>query len=291
MSDQPSSPPPADWPVVIVGAGFLGARVARSLVGYPGSHVRATTRSGVWHDGSCPDKVELRRLDVIADDDKAVASTLHDAKAVVICIAPGRVQAREQLYVDGTRRVLGGISPGQCRRIVYVSSTSALPDIDGPVDEDTTEWPTTERGIVQRRAEAIVLEFGRDHDVPALVLRLGGLYGPGRELGRIYRQRSIEPLAGDGWQATNLIHLDDATAAVVAALAAPASTRGIVHVCDDDHRPRRELYEAAARRDGVAPPGWELPIPADRRVRGKRVDNRRLSTMLGVTLAHPTHTT
>ena len=87
--------------------------------------------------------------------------------------------------------------------------------------------------------------------------------------------------------ATNLVHRDDAVAAIVASLAAPRDAVGIIHVVDDDHVSRRAMFEAIARRLGRPPPAWsEPPGPA---VHGKRVGNARLREVLGVRLRHPTH--
>lgn len=120
------------------------------------------------------------------------------------------------------------------------------------------------------------------------ILRLGGLYGPGRGLGRLYRSAPDAILEGDGMQATNLIHRDDALAAVLAALQAPLESAGVVHVCDDDHRPRRAMFALLAEARGWPPPRWaEAPWSAE--PRGKVVVNRRMKSSLGVVLRHPSH--
>ena len=123
------------------------------------------------------------------------------------------------------------------------------------------------------------------------VLRLGGLYGPGRDLGAIYRRRHDGPLAGDGHVPTNLIHRDDAVTAVLAALRSPGIGSEPIHVVDDDHTPRRTMYDAIAAARGLPEVSWEHDVPPGASPRGKRVSNRRLKTILGVRLAYPTHRT
>lgn len=125
--------------------------------------------------------------------------------------------------------------------------------------------------------------------LPWTILRLGGLYGPGRELFRLYRSSPDAALPGDGMQPTNLIHRDDALQAVLAALALPPAVRGVVNVVDDDHSPRREIFARLAAARGQPPPRWERE-PAGPTAVGKRVDNARLKAMLGVVLQHPRHT-
>ena len=252
--------------VAIIGGGFLGGALARALAPEP----IVVTRSGA--DGTTA-------LDITRASADAMTHALRECTKVIIAVAPGRTQDRRALYVEGTRRVIA--TSTTWTRIVYIGSTSALPDVDGWVDESTTTPPTTERGLVQREAEAVVRVHAEVHDIPWLVLRLGGLYGPGRPIGQIYRRRADAPLPGDGNTPTNLIHRDDAVAAAVAALDAPASLRGIVHVCDDDHATRKAMYGPAV--------AWQADADPSAPPRGKRISNLMLKTALGVRLRHPMH--
>ncbi len=304
--------PQQDAPMtLVVGAGFLGSQIVHALAG----KVRATTRSGQWTAASeRPEHAELRQLDICTDTQTAIREVLTGVTHLVICVAPGRTQPRRAVYLEGVRRLLSiALESGSTRRgptseprspatptarestqahpglkkIVYTSSTSALPVRDGIVRDDEPDWPTSERGRVQREAEQQVDELCRHAGVPHLILRLGGLYGPGRGIGRIYRVRTPGPLAGDGGEATNLIHRDDAVACIRAALTAPSQYTGTINVCADDHRSRRELYELAARVRGESAPIWERP-PAPEPY-GKRVDNSRMKAWLGVNLRFALH--
>lgn len=270
--------------VALVGGGFLGMALARALG--PGTVV--ATRSGQWRDGAPPHEVHMHALDLTAA--ALDLEPLSACDALHIAIAPGdRSADRRALYVEGTRRLLEQSASAGWRRIVYIGSTSALPAVDGWVFENEPRRPDAERGAIQRDAEDLVLAHGRQHRIPTLVLRLGGLYGPGRALGRLYRQRREGPLSGDGNAPTNLIHLDDAVQASVAALSAPAHVGGVIHVVDDDHTPRRVMYDELARANGQPALTWEREISHHEAPKGKRVSNLRLKQDLGVRLKHPTH--
>lgn len=236
-----------------------------------------------------PEGIELRALDVLAADEPAIARALAGARALVVCYAPGRDQDRRDLYIAGTRKLLAAAAALPLARLVYTSSTSALPDRDALLTDDCPDWPDEPRGRVQREAEALVIDACEARGLPWTLLRLGGLYGPGRELFRIYRSNPDAALPGDGMQPTNLIHRDDAIQAALAALALPPSVRGTVNVVDDDHAPRREIFARLAAERGLPPPRWERE-PAGPTAVGKRVDNARLKSMLGVVLQHPRHT-
>lgn len=288
------APPPVAWtgPIAVVGAGFLGAPVARALAAGD-VPVLATTRSGTWPEGPVPENIEVRPLDVVAATARELEAALAGARALVVCYAPGRQQDRRDLYVGGTRRLLDAAAALPLQRLVYTSSTSALPDRDAWLDDDCPDWPDDPRGRVQREGEAIVQEACERLAIPWTILRLGGLYGPGRELFRLYRDppRGAEPavLPGDGMQPTNLIHRDDAVQAVLAALALPPARRGVIHVVDDDHTPRREIFARLAALAGRPPPRWERE-PTGPAAVGKRVGNARMKSLLGITLLHPSHT-
>ncbi|MDC0719321.1 NAD-dependent epimerase/dehydratase family protein [Nannocystis bainbridge] len=289
---MPTGASPIARPIAVVGAGFLGAPVAAALAdpaGVGGSPVLATSRSGTWPNGHVPEGIQVRPLDVAALAPADIAATLAGARALVVCYAPGKQQDRRELYVEGTRRLLAAAVMLRPTRLVYVSSTSALPDRDAWLDDDCADWPDEPRGRVQREAEELVRDTCTRHDLPWTILRLAGLYGPGRELFRLYRGAGEDAvLPGDGMQPTNLVHRDDAVQAVLAALALEPEQRGVVNVVDDDHTPRREIFARLAALAGRPPPRWERP-PGPAAV-GKRVANARLKTLLRVTLLHPSHT-
>ena len=193
------------------------------------------------------------------------------------------------MYVEGARRIAARCRDLPLGRVVYTSSTSALGPVDGRADETSDTRPVAPRGQIQREAEEALAEGLEGSSVPWTILRLAGLYGPERPLRRIYRVDDVERVRpGDGHEHTNLVHLDDAAAAVLAALTLDASERGVIHVCDDDHRTRRTIAASVAAAHGCPPPRWEEQAP-DGPPRGKWVANDQMKQRLGVSLRHPTH--
>ncbi len=274
--------PSAVLPVAVIGAGFLGRPLARALP----PPVLAISRTGTWPEGPVPEDIHLHALDLLSADPAALARALAPARSLVICVAAGRTQDRRAVYLDGTARLLAACAGRPLARVVYTSSTSALPDHDGWIDDDCPDPPAEPRGQIQRAAEDLVRARCEAERWPWCILRLAGLYGPGRELFRLYRDDPGAVQPGDGMQATNLIHRDDAVAACLAALALDPRHSAVVNVCDDDHRPRRAMFAALARAAGRPEPRWELPPAAPH---GKQVRNERLKQLLGVRLRHPLH--
>lgn len=258
----------------ILGAGWLGAAIANACP----PPVIATTRSG-QRPPLLDASISVTALDVLAA--MPAIAPIAAAHTWIFAIAPGADQDRRALYVDGPARLLASLPDTSVRRVVWIGSTSALPDLDALLDETCETWPDDPRGRIQREAEAVVRDACTRHGIPWIVLRMGGLHGPGRELGRIFGR--ADPTA-DGSRATNLVHRDDAVAAALAAVATDAC--GIVHVVDDDHCARAVMVDAARAAAGLPPPEW---AGRSERTHGKRVANDRLRAWLGVTLQHPRH--
>ena len=273
---------------MVVGAGWIGGPLA-NLLALRGHDVAATTRSGSPRGEPQSSVVQFLAFDVERDGAAGLIPLIEGADVVIVCWAPaGRDADRRALYLGGAEAVAAAIAEVPPSRLIYTSSTSALPDLDEELDEDCDQWPTSDRGRLQREAEEVILRGGLDAGVPVAVLRLAGLYGPGRELGRIYRRDPETILQGSGCAPTNLVHREDVLQAILAALELPGTWSGVIHICSDDHRPRREIFAALARRDGLPEPVWELPAEP---TRGKSVGNRRLHDLLDVTLRYPRHKT
>ncbi|WP_146362646.1 NAD-dependent epimerase/dehydratase family protein [Arthrobacter yangruifuii] len=134
---------------------------------------------------------------------------------VVIAVAAGArtEEAYRAAYVDGTANVLAALDRDGIRpaRILFVSSTAVYGDANGgEVDEDTAPAPASVTGAVILEAEQLL----HDRRPDAVVLRLSGIYGPGRTrlIDSVTSGTAVVPA---GTQLTNRIHRDDAAAAIV----------------------------------------------------------------------------
>jgi nucleoside-diphosphate-sugar epimerase len=196
-------------------------------------------------------------------------------------------KAMRDVYVQGLRNVLDAL-PDTTERILYISSTGAYGQSDGQwVDEDSVCQPARDSGRICLEAEAVL----RGHRLGerAVVLRLAGIYGPGR----IPRQAALvagEPIAAPSTGWLNLIHVDDAARVALAAEQRIEPPR-LYTVSDGRPPQRREYYEELARLLGAPPPQFAEPAidsPAALRAESnKRVSNARMLAELKVELAYP----
>ncbi len=181
------------------------------------------------------------------------------------------------------------------RRIIYVSTSGVYGDCGGAwVDEDTPPNPQTDRAWRRLDAENRLQDWGQQSGIAATVLRVGGIYGPGRlPEARLHRRSPI--LLEEQCGYTNRIHVEDL---VSVCLAAGESTgKGRVYNVSDGHPGNMSGYfKAVARRLGLPPPE-EIPMEEARErlspelmsylLESRRMDNRRMLSELGVSLRYP----
>ncbi len=267
---------------LIVGCGYLGRRVA-ALRRAAGRTVYGTTRTPAGAAELAGLGIEPVLANVLELD------SLPAAEEVVHCVGydRGAGASMRSVYVDGLAAVLDRLA-GRCERLVYASSTGVYGRDDGGwVDEDEPPRPTTESGQVCLEAEGLIA--AADPKIRATILRFSGLYGPGRVVRRAAIERG-ESIAGDPDRWLNLVHIDDAAAAVALALDAE-STGPLYLVSDQRPVPRGEYYRAVARLVGGPEPRFVAPAPgspeAAREGSNKRVDARKIREELGLSLAFP----
>ncbi|MCR4411874.1 MAG: SDR family oxidoreductase [Thermoguttaceae bacterium] len=271
---------------LVVGCGYLGHRVARRWL-EAGHTVYATTRS---ESRTAQFRAEGLRPLVLDVTQPATLAPLPAAHTVLYAVGFDRQgeATRWQVQVEGLRAVLDAL-PKSTGRIVYLSSTAVYGRADGAwVDEDSPCRPDRQSGRIVLAAEEVL----RRHALSdrTVILRLAGLYGPGR-LPKMADVLAGKPLVVPASAYVNLIYVDDAVSAVLAAESRATAPR-TYNVADGHPVARREFYRALATRLGR--PAVEFAEPTAEQaaeVRGgdKRVSNRRMREELGIALICPTY--
>ena len=271
--------------VLVAGAGWLGSTLSRVLAGQ-GHRVTAVRRDPSRAEALASPGVTPLALDLCAPG--AAGRLPRDLDAVVACQSAGAdgEAAYRRAYVDATGTLLDALrSSGHPAALVYTGSTGVFGQRDGSeVDESTPPAPASPAAEVLVLAERLVLGASGP-DLRTVVLRLSGLYGPGR-IWPVERVRGGQIALGPGDGAwLNLCHLDDAVAAVAAALERGVSGR-VYHASDAEPVRRRDLVTWVAGRLGIPPPrlpeGARAPPLPDRRIRAERSRQE-----LGLALRHP----
>ncbi|HWU76943.1 MAG TPA: NAD-dependent epimerase/dehydratase family protein [Rhodanobacter sp.] len=250
--------------VLLAGCGDLGLRVARGLLAC-GDEVWALRRQPprMGDDGIHWLPGDLTRPQTL----QALPGGISQ---VVYLPTPGRRdQATYQaIFVDGLQHLLDALGDS-VRRVLLVSSSAVYGDHAGAwVDEDTMPAPPGFNGRVLLEAE----HWLAAQPVQSVVLRLAGLYGPGR-LQWLERLRIGEvrvPRHRRHW--ANRIHVDDAAAAIVHLLAIDEPLSLYLGV-DDTPLPLDVLYDHLADLIGMPRPE-DGAAPSN--VGSKRLGNARL---------------
>jgi nucleoside-diphosphate-sugar epimerase len=228
---------------------------------------------------------------VVADVTRpATLCNLPSARTVLFAVGYDRRQPQSigEVYADGLQHVLAAL-PLTTQRVIYISSTGVYGDAAGDwIDENTPPDPTREGGRASLTAERVL--FAHALGNRGIVLRLAGIYGPGR-IPRCEDLAAGRPIASHAEGLLNLIHVDDAVQAVLAADALAKPPR-IYNVSDGAPALRRTFYEELARLLNVPSPHFVPPSDgSSERSRGesdRRVRNLRMVNELDVILQYPT---
>ena len=272
---------------MIVGCGYLGLRVARLWL-QQGERVLVTTRSPLRAKELESQGFEPVVLNVTA---APALTMLPEVDAVLYAVGYDRTapESMREVYVEGLENMLDSLSP-RIGPLVFISSTGVYGQgNDATVNEDSPCNPSREGGKICLEAEQALL--GHELGKRSIILRLAGIYGPGR----IPRRTDIEagttitaPPEGE----MNLIHVDDA-ARLVIELARTASTPELFCVSDGHPVERREYYRYLAQLLNAPEPTFAESPPesavSQRAVSSKRVDSSKLMARLAQPLQYPSY--
>jgi len=271
---------PAAGACLLVGCGYTGARLARRLA------ARGPVFGWVRSSASAEALRASGLLAQVVDLDGGPAVDVPRDLASVVYLAPppaeGEGDPRLLRFLEG----LGGIRP---RVLVYLSTTGVYGNTGGlPVDEASPTLPGDSFSRRRLAAERLAASWCDAAGARCVILRVAGIYGPGRL--PLARLRAGEPVlrpedSGPG----NRIHVDDLVTACEAAL--DRSVSGAVNVADGDHRSIGAFMELVARLAGLPAPRRVTLEEARRELSpgmlayvlaSRRVMNRHLVEDLGV---------
>ncbi len=273
--------------LLIVGCGDIGLRVARTWPHSPviGVVRRAEGEARLRSAGVIPWRLDL--------DDSLATPYPQTTITTLIYLAPPPSSGED----DSRLQRLLALLPLERlpRRLLYLSTSGVYGDQAGAwVTEETPPQPQTARARRRLAAERRIVAFAGRQGVESVILRVGGIYGPGRlPLARIERGEPVVRDSECGY--SNRIHADDlAQVIVTAALRAPAGA--LYNVADGQPSSMTDYLLAVADRAGLPhPPEISLaqarqqlsPAMLSYLTESRRLDIRRLQKDLGVVLRYP----
>ncbi|WP_025034335.1 SDR family oxidoreductase [Bradyrhizobium sp. DOA9] len=264
----------------ILGLGYTARHFVRKHGG-SFSHVAGTVRDPAQRNDLAD--VEVHPFSG-SHPSPATVERVRDADVLLVSIPPGSTG-------DPAIAAFGGVLKGNRRKVVYLSTIGVYGDHAGSwVDESTPPQAVLDRTRMRIAAEQAWTDAtGGD----AAILRLAGIYGPGRNALATLRAGTARRIVKPG-QVFNRIHVDDIASAIMAAI--QHGRGGTWNVCDDEPAPPQDVIAHAAQLMGVAPPPEEAFATAEMSAMARsfyassaRVANAKLKHELGVTLVHPTY--
>jgi nucleoside-diphosphate-sugar epimerase len=178
--------------------------------------------------------------------------------------------------------------------LCYYSTVGVYGDFGGQwIDETVPTRPINQRSAHRVEVEQQWHDYAAGRGVPLLILRLAGIYGPGRSSFDKLREGTARRIVKAG-QVFNRIHVEDIGR--VTALAAQRKLAGTFNLADDEPAPPQDLIAYAAQKMGVAVPpdlpfeGAEMtPMARSFYSDNKRVSNAAIKRALGIELTYPNY--
>ncbi|WP_407187837.1 SDR family oxidoreductase [Bradyrhizobium centrosematis] len=264
----------------ILGLGYSARHFARKHGG-SFSHLAGTVRDPAQRN-------DLAGIEVHAFSGshprRETVEQVRAADVLLVSIPPGSAG-------DPALAAFGDVLATGRRKVIYLSTIGVYGDhAGGWVDETTPPQATLDRTRMRVAAEQAWMDIARGD---AAVLRLAGIYGPGRNALVTLRAGTARRIIKPG-QVFNRIHADDIASAIVAAT--HHGNGGTWNVCDDLPTSPQDVISYAAKLMGVASPPEEPFETAEMSAMARsfysssaRVSNAKLKRELGVALAHPTY--
>jgi nucleoside-diphosphate-sugar epimerase len=276
--------------IFIAGCGYIGTRVAR-IWKELGAEVTCLVRSP-------------ERLVVLESEGFLVASCSFDnpdsipplnvEKCILYYFSPppggGTIDSRARNFCT----TLGTSAPPAM--IIYVSATSVYSETEGGIVTETSETnPSSAMGKRRLDAESAFREYGACNNVPVIVLRVSGIYGPGR-LPLMQVSQGQPLLREEESGPSNRIHADDL--AHICCVAAEKGVDGdVFNISDGNPSSMTTYFNACAdilgypRQPQVSMDLARLamsPLMFSYVSESRIVDNSRMRERLGMALQYPT---
>lgn len=262
--------------IIVMGAGYVGMALLKYFQRQPYSLFITTTQAERIETLAPYGKV------LLLDQDRALDDLIQSCDAMIVLVAPKHSQSYEETYLNTAKQIHASL---QGRKtpfyLLYTSSTSVCEGIHAPwVTEEMPLGPKSENAKILLATEQLYQQCNAN----VCILRLGGIYGPGRELDKRARIFSGKEIPGSGEEPTNHIHLSDIVDAIAFSL--EHSLTGVYHLVNDDHRTRKEIYSTLCTQLHIPLPIWNPNLPQNRNG-GYKVSNQKIKSS-GFVLSHNT---
>lgn len=287
----------AGKPVNIVGCGFLGRKLLQQLLSRSLAEAKNITTL-VKSESSRKHCLELGVQSVALDMDNDICSlpeAFKSGQSVLYYFMPPPGQGTEDSRSRHFIKLLETNASEQPARVVLISTTGVYGNCHGQwVDETTPLNPGVDRARRRVDAEQHFQSYCEKFNIPLVILRVSGIYGPGKlPLQRIRAQTPI--VRAEDSPYSNRIHCDDLLEICLQA-GFSKTIEGIFNCADGHPTTMYDYFIRVAQTHHLpAPPAISLEQAKTQLSSGmlsymeesRRIDNRKLLTVFNMTLKYP----
>lgn len=276
--------------VLIVGCGYVGLPLGAELV-KQGHEVVGVRRTAEGDDALRAAGITPVGADITKPEDLAGLPGPFDWVVNTVSSTKGGAAEYREVYLNGTRNLIAWLAASPPRKFVYTSSTSVYGQTRGePVKEEALAQPASETSQLLVETEQLLLAAAREKRLPAVVLRVAGIYGPERGHHFLQYLNDEAKISGKGERLINMIHRDDLVGVIIAALKAGRPGE-IYNAVDDEPVAQLHFFRWLSEALGKWMPPFATEAENAGRKRGltnKKVLNRKLKMELGYQFLYPT---
>ncbi|MBA3848420.1 MAG: epimerase [Opitutus sp.] len=243
--------------LMIFGCGYVGGALADAVLAR-GARVTALTRNPEKAAALAARGIETVVGELGSSDWHARIAPGADIVVNTVSASDSTVEGYRRSYVDGMRSILDWAArgPRPVGTLLYTSSTGVYPQGGGAeVDESSSTAEASPTGRILVEAENLLRAAPPAAVSRWFILRLAGIYGPGRHHLLTALRNGATRFTGEPGFRLNLAHRDDIVSALLACATAPAGVRNeAFNVSDDAPATRAGLLGWLARELGLPPP-------------------------------------
>ncbi|MBW4617396.1 MAG: SDR family oxidoreductase [Desmonostoc vinosum HA7617-LM4] len=268
--------------VVIIGCGYIGSAVAQYWQQKTNFVVSATTTTPERVSGL--QAIAQKIIVTKGNDPNSLKSLLYNQEVVLLSLGAKSGDVYEETYLQTAKTLVSVLQQTpSVKQLIYTGSYSVYGDRNGVwVDEETPLAPANLNAQILRKTEEILLSTSNEN-LKVCIFRLGGIYGTGRELIKIFRRVSGTTRPGSGEDITNWIHQDDIVGAIE--FAREHRLQGIYNLVDDSHLTSRELLNSLFEKHNLPKIIWDTSVKSSRPYNAW-VSNEKIKEA-GYKLLHP----
>jgi nucleoside-diphosphate-sugar epimerase len=267
--------------IVIIGCGYLGTALAKHFSKL-GHEITATSKSSKRLKSLS--KIVQRGIIGSGSDEKLMQMLVDQNDLILMTLSSVSFNDYETTFLKTAQTLRkAALKSQKPKKLIYTSNTSVYGEYHGQwVNETTPLNPISHAAQTLIDTENVLLSLETLH-WQVTILRLGVIYGPGRDLVQKVKDVQGNVLPGLDSHYTNMVHLDDVVESIDHIITHQLT--GIYNLSDDDHPTRKEMFDEICQKFHLPNLKWN-PSESVYHNGNKRVSNVKLKST-GYQFIHP----